>query len=117
MKVYTLPADVPAPSVDYFNYDHKKALAAEKAHQAELKEWLIGQGMTGKHTGRILQVQIADGYAVYMMADGRGSYLVHLPYGDGYDSPLVSGMTKAGVLAEIERREKMDAFFAKRNGG
>ena len=114
MKTYKLPDAVPAPVVDYRNYDHATAVAQEEAHKAQLKAWLIAQGYKGKHTGRIYREQVADGYALYMMADGPGSCLIHLPYVDGYTSRTVQHMTKKGVLELIDADERFMALFAKK---
>ena len=114
MKVYACPGEVAAPKVDYFNFDHAKNAEAERKHQEALKAWAVEAGFTGKNTGRILRSAYADGYALYMMVEGRTSFLIHLPYGDGYDNPLVNGLTKKAVLEEIDRAERMDAFFARK---
>ena len=114
MKVYACPGEVAAPKVDYFNYDRNKVAEAERQHQKDLKAWAAQAGFTGKNTGRILRTSYADGYALYMMVEGRTSFLIHLPYGDGYDDPLVRGLTKKAVLEEIARAERMDAYFARK---
>jgi hypothetical protein len=120
MKVYSLSAEVPAPEVDYMNYDHAKATAAEEAHQKAVKKYLTDLGYTGKNTGRIYREGVADGYAQYMVAEApRGSnakvkfFLVHLPYGDAWQSRTVGYMTKKGILDLIEASDRLDALFRK----
>ena len=103
MKVYACPAECPAPKPDYANYDRKKEEAAELRHQEELKAWLVGAGYKGANTGGILQIPHADGYAVYMLAEGKSSCLIHLPYGDGWNSPMAEGLTKKAVIKMIKQ--------------
>ncbi len=112
MKVYSLPKEVPAPQPDYSHYDHAKEMKAEQDHKAALKAYLIRMGYTGKYTGEIYQEQIADGYALYMVADGPKAGLIHLPYGDAYQSRDVQFVPKKEVFRRIEAHKKFNALFA-----
>ena len=115
MKIYGIPEEVPAPEVDYSNYDFKKQEAAEKKHMKDLKKFLISMGYDKPMTGEILQEPIADGYAVYMVADaGRQWGLIHLEYGDGYHSPNVEFLTKAEVKKRIEARKNFHKMLTKK---
>lgn len=114
IKIYSLPDQVPAPQTDYANYDHAKVDADEAAHMAKLKAFLIESGYTGKHTGEIYRDGVADGYALYMVADGKPFGLVHLPYGDGYQSRDARFLTKTEVLRRIEAEKKFRALFRKK---
>lgn len=114
MKIFGLPETLPAPVVDFSNYDREAVQAAEDAHIAALKAYMIDMGYTGKHTGDIYSVPIADGYALYMLADGRGGGLVHLPYGDGYQCPNVQHLSKKVILARIKANKSMVSIFAAR---
>jgi hypothetical protein len=107
MKVYSCPAEVPAPTPNYRNYDSAKELAAEKKHQADLAKWLKTMGYKGKHTGGIYSVCVADGKAAYMLADGpTKSILIHLPYGDAYESRDVEFIPKKEIIRRIEAEKK-----------
>jgi hypothetical protein len=121
MKVYRLPDELPAPQVDYMNYDGAKAQAQEDAHKAALKRHFTDLGYTGKNTGRIYREAVADGYAMYMAVEApRGTnakvkfFLVHLPYVDGYQSRSVAGMTKKGIIDLIDFEEKFMSSLARR---
>ena len=114
MKVYTCPAEVVLPETDFHNYDFKKRRAEEEAHCEQLKAWLVKAGYTGKRTGDILRVPRGDGYAQYMLADGRKSCLIHLPYGDAWDSPDVQFLPKAEVLRRIDGEKKLASIFARK---
>lgn len=112
MQVYSLPAEVPAPVVDYTNFDLKKMLADEAAHSAKLKEHLIGQGYKGPHTGKIVAIPHADGHAQYMIADvSRGFCLIHLPYCDAWHSPWAAKLTKKEAIANADRRANLKSMF------
>lgn len=111
MKVYSLPKEIPAPEVDYSNYNHEKVAADEAKHKADLKAYLIKGGYTGKNTGKTIRFQVADGYAVYMLAEGKTSCLVHLPYGDGYEYRDVQYIPKAEILRRVKSEEAFHAIF------
>ncbi len=116
MKIYSLPDSLPAPVVDYRNYDREAVQAAEDAHIAALKAYLIDMGYTGKHTGDIYSAPIADGFALYMVADAaRGAGLIHLPYGDGYQCPNVQHLPKRAIFDRIKSDKNMVSIFAKKS--
>ena len=113
MDIYTLPPEVPAPVVDYSNYDSEKAQREEEVHKLKLKQFLINAGYNKPLTGEILREPMADGYALYMVMDaGRKWGLVHLPYGDAYDSPNVQFLPKAEVKRRIQANKNLQAMFA-----
>jgi hypothetical protein len=112
MKVFTLPKEVPAPVVDYANFDLKKLEEAEKAHSATLKDHLVGMGYNGPHTGKIVCIPHADSHAQYMIADAPKNFvLIHLPYCDAWDSPWARKLTKAEAIKNAEGRARINAMF------
>ena len=120
VKVYKCPDEVPAPEPDFMNYDHTKAQAAEEAHQKALKAHYEAMGYTGKHTGKIYSEGVADGAAQYMIFEApRGSklrekfFLIHLPYGDAYQSRTVQYMNKTGIIKLVESAERFAAILGK----
>ena len=114
MKVYTCPPSLPAPTIDYRNYDSAKEIAAEQEHSNKLKTWLKLNGCTGKYTGEIFSAGVADGCAQYMLADGRKSCLIHLPYGDAYQYRDVEFLPKKEIIRRIEADKKITALFSGR---
>ena len=114
MKVYSLPKEVPAPTVDYRKYDHEKVAADEEQHKAQLKKWLQDQGYTGKHTGRVVSFGVADGSAQYMIADGPKSFLIHLPYCDAYQYPDVRFLPKKEIIRRADANDSFHALFSKK---
>lgn len=112
MKVYSPPRDVPAPEVDYANFDLERLQKDEEEHGAKLKAWLEERGYDGPNTGRVLNVPIADGHASYMMAEGASdSFLVHLPYGDAYQSMDVQFLPKEEVVARLDAQDRLSEAF------
>lgn len=112
MKVYACPDEVPAPETDYKNFNMEVMLRQEAEHQQKLMAWLKDNGFKGKNTGKILRIPHADGSANYMFADGSKCALVLLPYGDAWDSPLASKLTKAEVLKRIASSEALSDILA-----
>lgn len=118
MKVYSVPAELPAPEPDFRNYDFDRERRREQEHQEKLKEWLREQGYTGARTGEILSEPMADGYANYMLAEnarGARGILIHLPYGDGWHSPNVEHLPKKEVHRRIDARKALAEIFAKKD--
>lgn len=114
MKIASVPVEVAFAEPDYRNYDPDVEKKREQEHQEILKHYLISIGYNGKHTGRIYRTPVADGYAMYMMADGgRNSYLIHLPYGDAYYDRDVQYIPKAEIIKRLDSQERMNQFFAK----
>lgn len=116
MRVYDVPAAVRWIETDYRNYDAQREQAREAQHMADLKAHLIEYGHRGKYTGKIVRFGVADGYALYMLADGRGrygnSFLIHLPYGDAYHYRGIEHFPKREIVREIERYEALQAIFS-----
>lgn len=111
MKVYSIPDEIPAPKPDYSNYDHRKEALAEQKHCEDLKAFLIRSGYTGAHTGEIVSFPVADGRALYMMAEGRSSCLIHLPYGDAYQYRDVAFLPKKEILRRIEAEKNFQRII------
>lgn len=117
MKVFATPPNLPAPEYDLRHYNPDRIARKEAAHVAALTEWLVTEeGCKPGLTGKIAQFQVADGYAQYMFADkGRESFLIHLPYGDGYQFRYIERLTREDILVQIDAQERRDAFFAARS--
>jgi len=115
MKVYGIPKELPEPKVDYGNYDRDKAIEAENKHREALKGWLKRAGYTGKRTGEVAKFPVADGYAEYMLGEGKGkAVLLHLPYGDGYHYPDVKYLPKAEILRRIDADKRFAEMFKRK---
>lgn len=112
MKIYSCPKELAFAEPDYLNFDLEKEQAREEKHSADLKAWLIAAGYDGRHTGRIYSTPVADGHASYMFADkGRGGALIHLPYGDAYQSRDIQFLPKAEILKRMESADRLAEMF------
>jgi hypothetical protein len=118
VKIYRLPDEVPAPKVDYMNYNREKEMAAEAAHKAALKKFYGDQGYTGPNSGKVYSEGVADGSADYMVFEApRGSnlrekfFLIHLPYGDAYHSQNVRFLTKTEIIKRLNAAENFRKLF------
>lgn len=111
MKVYSCPADVPAPEIDFSApFDLREETKREEAHQEALKAWLVTHGYTGKHTGRIYCESVADGAALYMFGHGPTagkSILIHLPYGDAWESRNVAHIPATEIIRGFALNDKI----------
>ena len=113
MKIFTCPNEVPAPDVDWTNFNHGKMQADEQRHQEALKKHLIGIGYDGEHTGRLISFPVADGSAQYMFADsGRKSALIHLPYGDAYHYRDAEFLPRAEILKRMDQQKRFNDLFS-----
>lgn len=113
MKIHACPVPYGAPNYD--NYDNDVEQAREGAHKAALVEWLKTNGYGGKNSGRIYKEPVADGYAQYMVAEGKDKFaLIHLPYVDGYRSLSVQYLPKAEIIARVCADENYAKFFTNR---
>lgn len=113
MQVYATPESLPAPQFDIDSTaDAYDKLCDE--HSEKLKTWLKAHGYPGANTGKTVRFSVADGYAVYMLAEGKKSMLVHLDYWDGYNFPEVKFLPKKEILARIKQEEELSKLFGSR---
>jgi hypothetical protein len=112
MKIYGMPAELEATIPNFMDLDWKAYDAAIEAHQQTVIAWLRDNGYPGKNTGRIFRTPRADGYANYMVAEGRSTWLMHLPYGDAWHDPDVQFLPKKEILARIDRADRVKSMFA-----
>lgn len=113
MKVYALPDHLHFKDPDFSDYNHEVEMVREESHRNEVREWMRSEGYNGEHTGKIARFPVADGFAEYMLADnGDDSFLIHLPYGDGWNYRDIEFLPREEILKRVEQQEKIDALFA-----
>jgi hypothetical protein len=111
MKVYSSPVEAPKFPSPFCMEEYEKN---NDEYIAKVKKDLIDSGFTGKNTGKMFYMPIADGAAQYMYADApRRSCLIHLEVGDAWDHPDAQFIPQKEVLRRIKAREKMDEAFKK----
>lgn len=113
-KVYSAPDSIKVPSYQWekgreFNEQQTQA------YFGQLRDFLQKRNPKGGPVvGKTIQFPVADGYAVYMVAGLSPVELVHIPIGDAWEFQYANRLTKKDVLAEIQRREKLDELFSKK---
>ncbi len=112
MKVYSTP--VPFVDPDYTNYDSDAEQRREAEHQDCVAAWLRANGWPGPRTGQLLHEPMGDGYATHMYGDAAGAKacLIHLPYGDAWQSGNVQHLPKKEVLLRLDRGLRLKALFS-----
>lgn len=116
MRIYSCPTEVPAPEIDFRNYNHDREMRREEEHRQQLAQWLRTNGYPGANTGRICSFPVADGKAMYMVAEkGRSVSLIHLPYGDAWQYRDVQFLPKDEILRRCDAEDRLRAFFARRD--
>jgi hypothetical protein len=113
MKVYAEPESCRWENDYSASYNREKENIRIKEHQEKLAAWLRANGYNGKRTGEIFRTPVADGYAMYMLAEGSKSILIHLTYNDGYSDPNVQYLPKKVIVDRIEASKRLAALFTK----
>lgn len=114
MRVYTIPPSVKDEVPDWTDSLEKYEADIETFH-ALVAKTLRESSYTGLRTGNIYSAPAADGYAVYMVAQKpTGTIaLVHMPYGDAYESRDVEFLSGKEILRRIDARAELKAIFSK----
>lgn len=106
MKVYSSPLPAPAFNFDTWRKD-------EDDYIEILRGWLRDHGYKHRLTGKVVRFPVADGYAQYMVMDGRS--MVHLPLLDAYQIPdaHARGLRVRDIDALLAADRRMAELFGK----
>lgn len=65
--------------------------------------------------GALVQFQVADGYAVYVVTKDSPLTLAHVPFGDCWTIPAahIRGIERSDVIAQLSRAKAFREIFAK----
>ena len=107
-KIYSVPTQVKVPVLDWNKIDDYDKECEN--FKKELKEFLIKR-KNGKNVGEVIQFQVADGYAEYMVASTNPPELIHLPLMDGYQFQYAHLMTAKEIQKQIDNDKRMKEFF------
>jgi len=116
MKTFSSP--IPAPPFNV-RATYAQARAEEADYIAAVATALRGMGWVGPLTGEVVRFPIADGYALYMVAEpppktrGAAMSLVHLPLGDAWAIPAAHarGLRKADIVKMVAQRRSIEKLF------
>lgn len=100
-KVYLLPDGFEVPEFNYKDIPQYNKDCAE--HTEKLKQWCLERNPEQKNVGEVINFQVADGYATYMVAAIKPVQLIHLPYWDGYQSETAPLMTAKAIQDKIDQ--------------
>lgn len=112
-KIYGGIDDVKAPEFDP-ELGFKEHQKLEDQYIEDVRESLKAGKPGDKYVGEIVQFQVADGYALYMVASMKPLELVHLHVGDAWQFQYVHRLTIKDIKQQIDRSKKLDSIFAKR---
>lgn len=99
-KVFGPPASMVIPQFDHLAAPNDYELKCQQ-FEADLREYIAANYKPSKRRGQIVQFQVADGYAQYMVASMRPLVLIHLPLGDGYSFPYVNRLKAEDIEREL----------------
>lgn len=107
--IYSAPKEILQPTLAIHKYEgetFKEKLnslrKAEEKYISDVKNWITKAGYTEKNSGEIIQFQVADGYAQYMVISMKPLRLVHLPLGDAWDFQYANRLTAKDVQDKID---------------
>jgi len=102
-KIYNVPSSIKVPSWNFKNSREDNEKADEKFIK-ELRDFVLSR-KKGKDVGEIVQFQVADGYARYMVASLRPLELIHIPLDDAYEYAYVHRLTAKDIQESIKRNK------------
>lgn len=106
-KIFSVPEECPAPEwvpgMDWQTMERN-----ENEHYESLKSHVHNMGYNKPYSGEKFMLGHADGYAQYMFIDAGGKNwgLIHLPYGDGWNSPNAKHYPKKAIIDAIKSEKK-----------
>lgn len=111
MKVYSAPAEITAPELDF--RDIPGYTAAAEQYLADVQKW-ARDNVSGKSdiAGSVVAIPYADGHAVYVIAKLERSHgLIHIDTWDGWRSPGFENYATVSELRDRVARSKRRAAF------
>ena len=106
--IYSAPDAIIKPELNWTNVPAYRK-ACEK-YIEDLRAYCIKR-RKGKYTGKVIQFQVADGYAQYMVAGNKPLELIHIDLWDGYQFEYAHLLTIKEVAERIIQQEKLRKIF------
>lgn len=101
--------------VPRYNRDITNLFKQEADWQEKLRQHVVAEakaaGTFDAHLGEVIQFQVADNYARYMVASMKPLALVHLPFGDGYTFQFANRLTAKDVRDKVEEARRWAAML------
>jgi hypothetical protein len=112
-KVFSLPEGFEAPKFD-FKQNVEVYNKSCDDFSNKLKQWLIERNPDQEHVGEIIDFPVADGKALYMVAAIKPVQIIHLPYWDGYESPMADTLNAKRIGIKITQQKALADLFSKK---
>lgn len=112
MKIYAPPSKIIEPKLlkgRELNPDYDQE--CEQFTQ-KLREF-CKETSNHKYAGEVARFLVADGYAEYMIIDGRR--VIHLPLGDSYEFPYAERLLISDFIEKVEKERKWKELAAQAN--
>lgn len=110
-KVFTPPKEIKVPEFDW--KDREKGEAAEAQFMKDLADYCKNRNPNEKYAGELIEFQVGDGYAQYMIASLKPVQLVHIPLGDSWEFRYVTKLSKTDIIKQIEAEKAFNKIFQK----
>ena len=110
-KVYTVPKEVNLPEIDFSNFNRKEYDQKIENFISELRSHIKKLGYTGKNSGEIIQFQVADGYAQYMVLSMKPLQFIHLEIDDAWTFQYIHLLTAKEVNEKISQQKAFKKLF------
>lgn len=112
-KIYSPPKEIgKVPEWD-FDRPYTEALKKEEEWTKKLVEW-CKKNSSSEYAGEIIQTQVADGYAQFMVLRLKPVELIWLPLGDAWDFRWAHRWTASDIKNLIEARRNMEKCWGRR---
>lgn len=107
--IYSAPKHIKLPefNLEGTYRDYEKEC---DAYLETLKEEIRKNNPT-EYIGETIRFQVADGYAVYMVANLKPVKLIHIEIGDAWHFELAHKLNKKDVIGYIQSEKRMKEIF------
>ena len=110
-KIFSVPSTLKVPEYDYKNPGQYEK--DEKKFFEDLKTLLLKR-KNEECVGETIKFQVADSYAVYVVASIKPLELVHIPIMDAWEFQYANRLTAKDVKEKIRSEKALQALFAKK---
>ena len=110
-----LSTSIEVPDIPYRDPDYR---AKRREQLQAIKKTVKDKRPNDELAGEILQFQVADGYAQYLVKSSKPLTLQHVQDGDGYSvhHALIRGLRLEDVRDQVESHRKMRELFPGSSG-
>ena len=114
-QVYSSPDHIKLPELSGASRDLESYFVAQEKYRQDVVDWAKANSNSKSDlVGEIINCQIADGYASYVVLDTKPLELLHLEDGDAYDVGDVTmrGLRVSDIRDMVRRDKKIHELFS-----